>query len=118
METVDSSVLADIIDYGTWKYGHDQAATYFAIKKMVSKISAAIGAALSLAIAGWYGFNPVNSVNSNEAIQGLYLAIAWLPGPFILIALGIMSKLPINAYRYKVICRRLDARRIQAVTAK
>lgn len=111
---VEPSLLADIIDYGTWKFGYSKAAIYFSINGIASKISMAIGGALSLAIASWYGFDPTNSVNSDSAIKGLYLAIAWLPAPFILIALVLITLIPINAHHHTIIRRRLDARQARA----
>jgi GPH family glycoside/pentoside/hexuronide:cation symporter len=114
LDVIDSSLLADIIDYGTWKFGHDQTATYFAMKKMITKVSLAMGGALSLAIAGWSGFEVTNNVNGEEAIRGLYLAIAWLPAPFILIALVFVGLVPINDRRHRIIRLRLDAKRTRA----
>jgi GPH family glycoside/pentoside/hexuronide:cation symporter len=114
---VDPSLLADIVDYGTWKFGHDQTATYFAINTIATKISAAIGGALGLATAGWYGFDPAISTNSDEAIHGLYVAIAWLPSPFILIALVCITLIPINTRRHKIIRRSLEAKQARAAAS-
>lgn len=111
---VDPSLLADIVDYGTWKFGYDQTATYFAINTIATKISAAIGGALGLATAGWYGFDPAININNDEAIYGLYLAIAWLPAPFILTALVCITLISINTRRHKIIRRSLDARQARA----
>ena len=111
------SLLSDIVDYGTWKFGRNQAATYFAVSKTVAKIGGAIGAALSLAIAGGYGFDPALTTNSEEAITGLRMTIAWLPLPFLLIAIWFVARIPINEHRHKIIRRRLDARATAASTS-
>ena len=116
-DSIEPSLLADIIDYGTWKFGYDQSATYFAINKMASKLSMAIGGGFSLAIAGWYGFDPTNRLNTDEAVQSLYLAIAWLPAPFILIAMGLVSLISINERRLKIIRRSLEGRKTRAGVA-
>jgi GPH family glycoside/pentoside/hexuronide:cation symporter len=84
------------------------------MKKMITKVSLAMGGALSLAIAGWSGFEVTNNVNGEEAIRGLYIAIAWLPAPFILIALVFVGLVPINDRRHRIIRLRLDAKRTRA----
>lgn len=115
--TVAPSLLSDIIDYDTWKFGSDQAAIYFSAYSVSSKISVAIGGALSLAIAGGYGFDPASSVHSKEAISGLRLAMVWLPIPFLLVAIGLIVRIPINARRHRIIRQSLDARAARAVTS-
>lgn len=104
------SMLADIIDYGTWKSGIELGATYFSVFTLMNKATMAVGGALGLFIAGGYEFDPAANTHTVDAIFGLRLAIAWLPASIILLALIFVALTPINARRHTVIRRRLDAR--------
>lgn len=103
------SILADIVDYGIWKFDVSRAATYFSIYTFTNKTNFALGTALGLAIAGWYGFNPSSSSQTDAAIFGLQLAISWLPAALITISLGFVALAPLNARRHTIIRRRLNS---------
>ena len=103
------SLLSDIIDYGTWKYSCDYGAIYFSLFTLVAKVNVAIGSALGLAVAGYYGFDATASFQSENSIFGLSLGIAWLPSVLIMIAIVCILLIPINARRHLTIRRRLDA---------
>lgn len=102
------SMLSDIIDYGSWKFKCNRAATYFAINAFMFKTTMAVGASLGLAIAGWYGFDPGAESHSVLSEKGIVLAIAWVPSGFLLVALLLISLLPISARRYGIIHTRLQ----------
>ena len=104
------SMLADIIDYGTWQSGIDRGATYFSVFTLMAKATIAIGGALGLFIAGGYGFDPAANTHTAAAIFGLRIAIAWVPALIIFLALIFVALAPINARRHAIIRRRLDAR--------
>ena len=110
VSALSPSVLADIIDYSTWKFGTDRAATYFAVYALVSKTSMAIGGSISLGLAGWYGFDPTTAVQTEDAVFGLHLAACWLPALLMLLSSLIITLLPITARRHGIIRRCLDAR--------
>ena len=104
------SVLGDIIDYGTWQSGVNRAGTYFSVYSLVSKASLALGAGLALAMAGWYGFDPAGSVHSAEAVFGLRLSIAYVPGMLLTASLVFIALFPLDAHWCSIIRRRLEAR--------
>ena len=104
------SLLADIIDYGTWKFDRDRAGTYFSLYTLVTKANLAIGGALGLGIAGWYGFDATAVDHSVDAVFGLRLAISWLPALLVLLSIIFILLIPINARRHAVIRRCLDSR--------
>ncbi len=104
------SVLADIVDYGTWKFGVDRAATYFSFYTLIAKANIAIGGALGLAIAGLFGFDVATTTQSEDAVFGLRLAISWLPALITLISIIFIGLIPINAHRHRIISRRLEVR--------
>ena len=107
------SLLSDIIDYGTLKFGTDQTATYFSLYTFINKTVAALGGALGLAIAGWVGFDPSAISHSEKTIQGLIFGIAWVPAAAIFLSIIFISRIPITANQHAIIRRRLDIRNVR-----
>ena len=81
---------------------------YFSLFTFVNKVNVAIGGALGLGIAGWYGFDVAAQSQTTESIFGLSLAISWLPSLFAFLALIFLFLPPIHSYRHTIIRRRLD----------
>ena len=102
------AMLSEVIDFSTFKYRIESTATYYAIYMFLAKINIAIGGAIGLAIAGWYGFDATTTDQSSEGIFGLMVGITWLPIVFIFIALILIVLSPINTRRHGIIRRRLD----------
>lgn len=101
------SILSDIIDYSRWKYSADCSASLFAAYQMTLKASMALGGALALMIAGWYGFDPASDVHSSDAISALRLAMIWLPALIGVIAIVFIVFTPITGRRHSIIRRSL-----------
>lgn len=110
MITFAPAMLSEIIDYSTLKYRTENTATYYALFMFLGKFNLAVGGALALAIAGLYGLNPTSTVQTQEGIEGLLIAIAWLPMVFASIALVLIYLSPINARQHHIIRRSLDIR--------
>lgn len=104
------SVLTDVIDYSSWKYGSDRAATYFSLQTLMYKLALAIGASLGLAVTAIFAFDPSISNHSETAILGLRLSVSWLPATMVFAAIVFVKLIPIDARRAAVIRRRLDSR--------
>ena len=104
------ALLSEIIDYGTWKFRIEQTATYYALFMFLGKFNIAVGGAMGLAIAGWYGFDATTTVQTSEGITGIMLGMAWLPIIFMVIALVLIVLNTIDTRRHEIIRRRLDAR--------
>ena len=102
------SVLSEIIDYSSWKFGLDRSATYFSIYAFALKTSQAVGGVLGLGIAGWYGFSPAMEQHAVEAVTGLQLSASKLPALLMLLSIFLFGLLTINDYRYQIISRRLQ----------
>lgn len=107
------SLLSDIVDFGTWKYGSDYAASCFSIYTLVVKASWAVGGAGGLGLAGWYNFDPSSAGHTAETIVGLHLAIVWLPTSLTMISLIFIALVPINARRHRLIRKALDRRELR-----
>lgn len=103
------SMLADIIDYGTWQSGSDRSGSYFSLYTLVTKANVAIGGALGFMTAGAYGFDPTAATQNVSTSFGMHLAIAWLPAAIVLLSIPFVLSIPINARRHSIINRRLHA---------
>ena len=110
VNAISPSLLADIIDYSTWKFGSNNTATYFSLYMLTLKTSMALGGSIGLGIASWYGFDPTITVHTNDTIFGLRLAACLLPALLLLIYIVVMALVPINTHRHAIIRQRLDRR--------
>ena len=110
LNIVAPSILSDIVDYSQWRYRTEKSATYFSIKVFFDKANVAAGMALGLAIAGWWGFDMTAGTQTEESIQGLKLAMVWVPSLLSGVAMIFVALSPINERRHRIIRRRLDAR--------
>lgn len=108
------SILADIIDYGSWKFGRSNGATYFSLYTLLGKAAAGIGGAVGFVIAGFYGFDPSSLTQSEESIFGLRMAIAWLPAGMVLLAVFFLLRYPFSAQHHSIIRRRLEGIKLRS----
>lgn len=108
MLVVAPAILSDIVDYGAWRFKTQSAGVYFSLQTFLYKTTSAVGAALGLAIAGWYGFDATSLNHSESEIFGIQLAIAWIPSVLIVIAFYFIYLLPIDSRRHAIIRRRLS----------
>lgn len=104
------SILSDIIDYSRWKYSTDCSASFFSVYCMAIKANVALGGALALFIAGWYGFDPAADVHSPIAIEGVRVAMIWLPVLIGLVSIVFIFLTPITERRHSIIRRCLALR--------
>ena len=103
-------MLCDAIDYGRLKDHIERNATYFSIFTLLSKMQGAVGGALGLGIAGWFGFDVLASEQTASGLLGLHLGVAWLPALFMVMAMFFIAMMPLNESRMVVIRKRLAAR--------
>lgn len=108
LESIPQSMLSDIVDYTTLKFRIYRGGTYFSLFMFFYKVALALGTALGLAIAGWYGFDPAASSHADGGIFGLTLAVTWIPSILALIAIIFIFLSPITERRHRIIRRRLD----------
>ena len=111
--TAALSVLGDIVDYDQWKSGQDRSATFFAIKSLLFKVVLGLGSALSLGIAGGYGFDPSLALQGESALWGLKLGFVLLPAGFAVMGMIFIAQTPLDRRRHRVIERRLKARHLR-----
>ena len=114
MATIIPAMLSEISDYGTLKNKNANSGLYFSLYLFVSKGSAALGMALGLAIAGWFGYDAAATAQSPDAVWGLMLSMVWLSSISVAIGLVLFALNPINARRHRIIRRRLDSLAMRA----
>ncbi len=104
------ALLSDIVDYTKWKYNKEFAGSYFSAYFFIAKANVAIGGAIGLSLAGWYGFDPASSSHSQEAVWGLKLVSIWIPALALLLSIYFIYRQPIDARRHTIICKALARR--------
>lgn len=114
-ESLPQSMLSDIVDYSTLKYSVYRGSTYFSLYLFTYKAVLALGGAVGLAIAGWYGFDPSSTTHTTIGVSGLKLAMVWLPSFFGLISILFIVLSPITAKRHAIIRRGLNRRNSRLV---
>jgi Na+/melibiose symporter-like transporter len=104
------AMLADVVDYGRWRFDADYAGTYFAFYTMVQKINVGIGAAIGLAVAGFFGFDATVAEQTPRGVFGLMLGVAWLPAVTYLIAAVLIWNFPITRKKQRAIVHAIERR--------
>jgi Na+/melibiose symporter-like transporter len=107
---VAPALLADIADYGRWKFRQDRTASYYAAMSIVSKAITAVGGAAGLGLAGLLGFDPAVRELGPDAVLGLKLAAAWIPAACVAASLPFIARAPITQRRLAAIQTRIARR--------
>jgi Na+/melibiose symporter-like transporter len=111
------SMVGDLVDYDEWKTRAQRAGQYVALLAFVRKATFGLGSALSIFIAGSFGFEPGRPQYDVTAALGLKLGMFWLPMVLVLAAGALMWGYPIGAKKHRAIQRRL-AQRNAATSAR
>lgn len=69
------SILADVINAKEGKHGRGAAGTYFGMWALATKLATAAGAAASLPIVAWLGFNPSRGLYDQHALFVVYIVL-------------------------------------------
>ena len=102
------AILSDIIDYSSLRYKTDSVATYFSIQTFTYKFVMSIGSAVSLGLAGWFGFDVSLAVQNSSGDIGILMASSWIPTALAFVAFLLAFAIPINRKRHAIIRRKLD----------
>lgn len=103
------ALMADIVDYDTWKTGAHNAGNYYALISLLQKFGLGAGAGLGLVISAAFGFD-ATAKNEGLALTGFFVAFIAIPIVLNLIATSLAAVFPITRRRHDVIRRRLDRR--------
>ena len=116
--TVELSIVSEVIDYGMLKSGENHGAGYFSAFALISKIIGSVAGAVGLGVAGLFGFDPSADVHSADAVFGLRLAFIFIPGVLLTVGLILSVYLPITRRRHGIIRKRLDQRQERLLRAQ
>jgi Na+/melibiose symporter-like transporter len=103
-----AAMLADLVDYGRWKFKGDYAGTYYSLQTMIEKGVEGLGVAMGLFIVASFGFDPQLTEQSRLGTFGLLLGFPVLPAVLTLLTVPLILKFPITERRQKIIVRRLQ----------
>lgn len=107
-----ASLVADTIDYDHAQSGERREGLYFGLWSIVTKASAALGAAFALPALQWAGYVP-NAEQSETVRQALRTLYAAVPCLCYLVAMTVAIRFPIDETRHAEI-RATLARRAMA----
>jgi GPH family glycoside/pentoside/hexuronide:cation symporter len=105
-----ASMLADTLDYETWRSGTRREGLLLGVWGVVMKASAAVGAGVALPLLGWAGYVSGAASQSPEAVQAIRLLYCAVPCVCYAAALAIAARYPIDADEHARIVRELAAR--------
>jgi len=104
-------ILCDIIDYGRLKKESASSGLMFALQGLLAKLPIAVGASLSLAIAGWLGYDATLAAGQTDSAEfGMRLGVSWLPSLFMFLSLFLINRMPLSERRMEIIRKRLTRR--------
>ena len=101
-------VLSNIADYGKWKFCQDCSGLYFSFASMAIKFNTSVGVALGLLLAGWLGFDPAAKTMSAASHKALLVPYSVLPTILLIVAVIVVSRIPLNIRQHTAIRKRLD----------
>jgi glycoside/pentoside/hexuronide:cation symporter, GPH family len=104
------ALLADVADYGRWKFGKAQEATYFAAFYFFNFVLGSAGGPIGLVIVDRMGFAPHGISNMAEAKMAIELVFYIIPAFMTAIGLAFVWKIPICARRAAAIRSRIERR--------
>lgn len=104
-------VLADVVDYGEYKFGTRNESVTFSIQTLMVKFSSAIGALLTGYALDWTGYVP-NAVQSAQTQLGIRIIMIVIPSIFVILSFIIYkARYKLNGEYYDRIMKVLTLRK-------
>jgi Na+/melibiose symporter-like transporter len=95
-----AAMLADIVDYGTWRTGVARAGSYFAFYSLITKIAMAIGSGAGFILLGMFHYDvQTGAGNGPLATDGLLFTVLLVPGILQAIGGAIIWRFPLDGRR-------------------
>jgi GPH family glycoside/pentoside/hexuronide:cation symporter len=94
-------IMGDIIDYGRWKFGHDHGAWYMSFYSIVQKALMGVGVAVGFVILGLFAFDATTTQQSEQAIVGIKLVVAYIPGFSLILLSYALWRFPLTRAEHK-----------------
>ncbi|MDZ5645869.1 MFS transporter [Nitrospirillum sp. BR 11828] len=106
-----ASMLADVVDYGTWRTGTARAGSYFAFYSLITKIAMAIGSGLGFTLLGRFHYDVTEGGgNGAFATFGLLFTVLLLPGILQIAGGMVIWHFPLTKRRHDILQRRIASR--------
>lgn len=112
---VNTSMYADTVDYGEWKFGKSARGLYFSMFQLSIKIAAVFSTAIAgfgLAVVGY----TANTEPTERVIQGIRVISMGLPAALLLLGAVLLFFYDLNGEKMKQIRGDLEERRNQAAS--
>ena len=104
------SMVADCVDYGTWKTGEKLGGLVFSTATFAQKSGAALGAAIIGGILTAFGFVSGGGAQSAETIQSIRFLNTILPGAAFLVIILVLWRYPLTKAKMREIGEELQSR--------
>lgn len=103
-------LISDAADYGVFKTGIDQAASYVSVNQFIVTIGYAFGGFIGFAIAGLLNFDTSNNPSVSELKLAVQVVYCLLPGVLQIFAVMMSFKLPLTEARMATVSASLKKR--------
>lgn len=112
-------IMCDIIDYARLRKERSISGFMFALNGLLTKTPLAIGMALSLAIAGWFGYDAaIVGGQTASAEFGMLIGVSWLPALFTCAGLFLIYRMPLSEKRMEIVRKRLAQREARSAASR
>lgn len=105
------AMIADVADFSEWKNNRRATAIIFSAMIFGLKAGLSIGGSLVSGILASYGYDPLLSVQSDQAINGVLMTMSIYPALTFFVAIAAMLFYEINKEKEVMLERELGARR-------
>ena len=106
-----AAILADVIDYGTWKTGIVRTGSYFAFYLLTTKIASAIGAAAGFMALQAFGYDAkAGAINDDLAKFGIMVVVVLVPTILKVTGSLMLWNFPLDERRHGILAKRLRQR--------
>ena len=106
-------ILANIADYGKWKFDQECSGIYFAWRSTIVKLSGAVGVAIGLFLAEGLGFDAKAEAMTDTAVWALLLPYIGLPIILYILAIIVASRIPLSTQGHAAVRERLDVKALK-----
>jgi GPH family glycoside/pentoside/hexuronide:cation symporter len=105
------AVMADVVDYGTWRTGVARTGSYFALMSLIQKVALAVGGGVAFMLLGAFHYSVRPGANNvGMPATGLLISVLLIPGIMNIIAAAIIWRFPLTRRRHDALRRRIAAR--------
>jgi glycoside/pentoside/hexuronide:cation symporter, GPH family len=114
--TMPPSIQADVIELDTARSGAERSATYMAAWSLATKLSLALAVGIAFPVLAASGYDPSNNIRTESGIFMLALLYAALPIVLKLIAIVLVSGLPLNRTQQEEAAAQIAAQKIRVAS--